>query len=71
MDEEDSPPIWKLRLIAEILKVPVERFFVDDTPPDGVLGTDECLRLWSLIRTSDGRDRALKCLREVLADEQR
>ncbi|AYO81580.1 hypothetical protein EBB05_04350 [Methylobacterium brachiatum] len=71
MDENGDPAIPSLRLIAETLDVPVERFFDHDSPLDGDFGTRECLRLYSEIKTSSGRERVLECLREVLNDEAR
>jgi transcriptional regulator with XRE-family HTH domain len=54
-----------LERLADALGVPVERFFTGSLPVD----TDECLHLWSVIRTAEGRLRALEALRAIAAEE--
>lgn len=71
MDEDGSTPSEKLRLIAKVLNVPIERFFANEATPERLLSAQECLRLWSMIKTNVGRERALECLRKVVDDEQR
>ncbi|MCJ2059548.1 hypothetical protein MKL09_23780 [Methylobacterium sp. J-048] len=60
-----------LRTLSEILGIPVEHFFDGDLPADGIGDPNECLRLWSRIRTREGRERALTCLRTIVEDERR
>jgi len=61
MDKSAGPDRVILERIAEALGVPVERFFSDSLPVDA----DECLYLWSRIRTAEGRVRALEALRSI------
>lgn len=64
MDQSSEPDRAILKRIADALGVPVERFFTGSLPVDA----SECLRLWCLIKTEDGRLRALDALRAI-ADE--
>jgi transcriptional regulator with XRE-family HTH domain len=64
MDKSAEPDRAILKRIGEALGVPVERFFSDSLPDNA----DECLYLWSRIRTAEGRLRALEALRSI-ADE--
>ena len=50
-----------LERIADALGVPVERFFTSSSSVD----TEECLRLWSMIKTQEGRRRAVEALRAI------
>jgi transcriptional regulator with XRE-family HTH domain len=65
MEKSAAPDRAILKRIAEALGVPVERFFSDSLP----VNADECLYLWSRIRTAEGRLRALEALRSI-ADEE-
>jgi transcriptional regulator with XRE-family HTH domain len=64
MEKSAEPDRAILKRIAEALDVPVERFFSDSLTANA----DECLYLWSRIRTAEGRLRALEALRSI-ADE--
>lgn len=65
MKISDEPARAILQRIADGLDVPVERFFDDSLPSDG----SELLRLWSRIKTQEGRRLALDALR-VIADAE-
>ncbi|MCJ2050666.1 hypothetical protein [Methylobacterium sp. J-070] len=64
MARSAEPDRATLQRIADALGVPVERFFTDSLP----VYADECLNLWSRIKTVEGRLRALEALRTI-ADE--
>lgn len=65
MEKFAEPDRAILKRIAEALGVPVERFFGASPPP----GADECLDLWSRIKTEAGRRRALDALRTIVDEE--
>jgi hypothetical protein len=65
MSSSVAPNRATLERIADALGVPVEQLYAGSLPVDG----DACLRLWSRIRTDEGRRRALEALR-VIADEE-
>ena len=69
MGKFDNPKPDLLRSIADALGVSVERFFVGNSPGDVASYTDDCLRLWSRIKTDEGRARALRAL-QAIADEE-
>lgn len=69
--ENDAKLKWAvLSRLASVLNVPVERFFADVPPPETDISADECLRLWSKIKTSEGRRQAMEALR-VIAELER
>lgn len=53
--------------IADALNVPVKSFFTDNSSRELDIGADECLRLWSEIKTGEGRRQALEALRAIAA----
>lgn len=65
MTKSIEPERVKLKQIADALGVPVERFFGDIISS----GVDECLLMWSKIKTPEGRLRALEALRAI-ADKE-
>lgn len=65
MAKSAEPDRLILQRIADALSVPVDRFFTGSGPVD----TDECLRLWSAIRTAEGRRRGLEALRTIAEEE--
>ena len=65
MKNFDEPAWAVLRKIADALGVSVERFFTVKSPSDDSSDEDECLRLWSEIKTEEGRRRALEALRTI------
>ncbi|MCJ2116849.1 hypothetical protein MKK65_09755 [Methylobacterium sp. J-001] len=71
MSGSDKPESQTLRTLAGILGVSVKHFFDGALASDGTADSQECLRLWSCIRTDEGRQRALTYLRGILEDEQR
>ena len=70
MADPDKSRLTILRLFAKILDVPVERFFSNDAPSDALTDLSECLRLWDQIATAEGRQQALKSLRNVVDNEK-
>ncbi|MCJ2121830.1 hypothetical protein [Methylobacterium sp. J-077] len=71
MNGSVKPGAQTLQTLADILGISVEHFYDGDPAPDGNADFQECLRLWSCIRTSEGRERALTCLRVILEEEPR
>lgn len=71
MHDENIHMVRRLRLIAEVLDIPVERLMSGDAASGATPDARECLRLRSAIRTEGGRERALDCLRRIVEDEQR
>ncbi|MHC2107403.1 MULTISPECIES: hypothetical protein [unclassified Methylobacterium] len=71
MSGSDKPGTKTLLTLAGILGIPVEQFFDDESATDGQAEAQECLRLWSAIRTSEGRARALTVIRGIIEDERR
>lgn len=69
MDDLDARSKRTLRLIADIMRTPIGRFFADEGPPDPS-GAQECLRLWFMIATDEGRARALAALHSVIDAER-
>jgi transcriptional regulator with XRE-family HTH domain len=65
MAKPREPDRAVLQRIADALGVPVERFFTGSLP----VSADECLYLWSRIRTAEGRLRALEALRAIAVEE--
>lgn len=65
MGNFNDPRRALLHQIAEALGVPVERFFTGSMCTDA----NECLRLWSRIRTEAGRRQALEALRAIIERE--
>jgi len=65
MAKSAEPDRAALQRIADALGVPVERFSTGSLP----VNVDECLYLWSRIRTVEGRRRAVEALRTI-ADEE-
>ena len=61
-DRDPADP--RLRAIADLLCIPVERFFDAGATPR-LADTDECLRLWLGLRTEAARAAALDALRGV------
>ena len=70
MKNLDEPAWAVLRKIAGALGVPVERFFAARSSSDVLSGEDECLRLWSEIKTEEGRRHALEALKAIAELEQ-
>lgn len=68
MSDRDNLEDLRLRSIADLLSIPVERFFHAEATPRPA-DTDECLRLWLGLRTAIGRAAALDALR-VIADRE-
>ena len=59
-----------LTRLSETLGLPVERFFTDKLCMEAWEGADECLRLWSEIRTEEGRQQALEALRTIAGRDE-
>lgn len=70
METFDSPRRVLLHQIADALGVPVERLFADLSPAETDGSADECLEIWSRIRTDMGRRHALQALRAIAALEE-
>lgn len=68
IDDPDAQIRTRVRLIAETLNLPAEYFYTEPTVPGSVAEANECLRLWSRIRTPEGRRRALEVLRALVDD---
>ncbi|SFJ22769.1 hypothetical protein [Methylobacterium brachiatum] len=66
-----KPGTQTLLTLADILGIPVDRFFDGENGSPATADMQECLRLWSCIRTDAGRERALTALRAIIASEQR
>ncbi|MDO9428383.1 MAG: hypothetical protein Q7T93_16320 [Methylobacterium sp.] len=64
-EDPDAQIRARLRMIAETLNLPTEYFYIEPTTPGSVADANECLRLWSRIRTPEGRRRALEILRAL------
>jgi hypothetical protein len=69
MDDIDEREWAVLHKLAKVLDVPIERFFAGPPQPVSAISADECLRLWSRIKTPEGRLRALEALRVIAAGE--
>lgn len=70
MDKIDAPRWALLHRLAAALGIPVERFLSDAPPMEATAQADACLRLWSEIRTEEGRRQALEALRAILERER-
>lgn len=68
MDYDSATPKRCLRMISDVLGVPVERFY-EAAIQSGSADAEECLRLWLKLRTDKGRASVLNHLRQTLADE--
>ena len=55
-----------LRQIADALGKPVECFFADPVSTQSSVDAGECLRLWSEIKSDEGRRQALQALRAIV-----
>jgi hypothetical protein len=71
MEKFNSAQHVALRRIADALGVSVEHFFMDAPPANPIANAGECLRLWSEIKTPEGRLQALEALRLIVEMEQR
>ena len=71
MKKFSSPSLVAIQRIADALGVPVEHFFSDPPSESLTANADECLRLWSEIRTDEGRRQAIEALRVIVEMEQR
>ena len=71
MRGSDKPEGQTLLTLAGILDIPVERFFDDDGGSTDEAGAQECLRLWSALRTREGRERALRFIHSLVEAERR
>jgi transcriptional regulator with XRE-family HTH domain len=71
MEYSNSPKHAALQTIADALGVPVERFFAQSPPLAAAVSAEECLRLWSEIRTEAGRQQALDALRMIAKLERK
>ena len=69
MGKFDDPKRDVLHSIADALGVPVEQFYSDGPAPRTSTGEDDCLRLWSRIRTEEGRAQALEALQAIVDEE--
>lgn len=69
MTDADDVSRFSLRRIADVLGVPVERFFTRERTSEGLDGAGECLNLWLRIRTPEGRRKALESLRAIVESE--
>ena len=70
MSKNDESADRKLHMIAEALRIPVEHFFVENQSSNSVVTALECICLWSMIKSDDGRKRALEFIRSIVHDEQ-
>ena len=70
METFDTPAHALLRQIADALGVPVQRLFAGTSSAEPAASADECLQVWSRIRTDEGRQQALQALRAIAALEQ-
>lgn len=68
MADLDTEAHMRLVEISKILGVSVDEFKARNIPAE-LLATDECLRLWSRLKTARGREQALEALRRVADDE--
>jgi hypothetical protein len=71
MSGTDRPGTQTLLTLADILGIPVDRFFDGESGLPATADMQECLRLWSCIRTDAGRERALAALCAIVEDERR
>jgi hypothetical protein len=69
MNDSDEREWAALHRLAKVLDVPIERFFTGPPQPVSAVSADEYLRLWSRIKTPEGRLRALEALRVIAATE--
>jgi hypothetical protein len=69
MNDSDEREWAALHRLAKVLDVPTEQFFTGPPQPVSAVSADECLRLWSRIKTPEGRLRALEALRVIAATE--
>ena len=70
MSEIYDPGRVTLQRLADALGIPADRFFGNGSSTGTATCADECLRLWSMIRTEEGRRHALKALRAIADLEQ-
>lgn len=70
-DNHNLPALVTLIKIADALGVSAECFFTQASPTVPVASEDECLRLWSEIRTEEGRQQALAVMRVIATLEAR
>ena len=68
MTEPKTAALERLQEIAGLLGVPVEQFTTGKISSD-LMEANECLRLWSLLKTKSGRQKALDALRRIVDDE--
>lgn len=68
MAEPKAEALARLQQLADVLGVPVDQFTTGKVPV-GLMADNECLRLWSLLKTDKARQQALDFLRS-LADEE-
>ncbi|WP_147815592.1 hypothetical protein [Methylobacterium sp. WL103] len=68
MAELKAVALVKLQEIADNLGVSVDQFTTGKIAID-LMAADECLRLWSLLKTDRGRQQALDALRQVVETE--
>lgn len=66
MASSDEAKRAVLDRLSRVLGVPVDRFFTELSPTGTITNADECLRLWSMITTEDGRQQALRALQVIL-----
>ena len=58
----------RLNAISVALQIPLDRLF-EKTASCELEEANECLRLWRLLKTAEGRGRALATLRKAVDDE--
>ncbi|WCS23747.1 hypothetical protein LOK46_21650 [Methylobacterium sp. NMS14P] len=69
--EKFNPPAQVLLCrVADALGIPVDSFLTDPLPEEMALTTEQCLRLWSEIKTDEGRQQALEALRAIAEQER-
>ncbi|MGU3407922.1 hypothetical protein [Methylobacterium brachiatum] len=68
VDEKDTVKL-RLRELAEVLGVPVDRFY-QEVPAAQPQDTAELLRLWHRVKTPGGRLAALEALTKILNEER-
>lgn len=69
MSKHHDPHLTRrLHRIAELLGMPVKNFYETQEQVDSIADARECLRLWSLIRTDDERERVLTFMRGLVND---
>lgn len=72
MDQQKPPDhTAALRKIAGALGVPINDLFAEEPSVRLTASEDECLRLWSEIRTEAGKQQALEALGLIAKLEQK